>query len=130
MSMRFLDMNDLSYVRRTQLAKHACIGKGSFASVFAPAADSKTVSKVTTDQYSYNLLADGVWHLIRSEVEEHFPQLVEDHGDVGMSRGLTAYLVEIERLFPLSTTEHRRRVDAWSREYEALHRSSRVTHLP
>ncbi|MEX3984312.1 hypothetical protein AB4Y45_35735 [Paraburkholderia sp. EG287A] len=129
MSMRFLDMSELSYVRRNQLAKQACIGKGSFASVFATAGDSETVSKVTTDMYSYHLLADGVWHLIRSDVEAHFPRLIEDHGDVGESRGLTAYLVEVERLYPVSTTEHRRRIDGWAREYEALHRKSTHSNL-
>lgn len=58
MGMRFLDMNDLSHVRRNYLAKQACVGTGAFASVFARTADSTTVSKVTTDIYSYALLAD------------------------------------------------------------------------
>ena len=128
MSMRFLNMRELSHVRRNHLAKQACIGKGSFASVFAPSVESRTVSKVTTDICSYHLLADGVWHLTRADVEVHFPRLVENHGEVGESRGLTAYLVEVERLYPVSTTEHRRRIDGWANEYEALHRSTFVHH--
>jgi len=126
MSMRFLNMHDLSYVRRTHLAKQTCIGKGSFASVFAASADSPTVSKVTTDQYSYYWLADGVWQVMRGHVEQFFPRLVEDHGDVGESRGLTAYLVEVERLFPIASTEHRRLISRWCDEYSAHQHESYI----
>lgn len=118
--MRFINMNDLPYVRRTQLAGHTCIGKGSFASVFAPSPDSPTVAKVTTDSLSYCLLTDGVWHSMREEVDACFTKVIEDHGDVGDSCGMTAYLVEVERLFPVSTTEHRRLIAAWSKEYDAF----------
>lgn len=69
MGMRFLDMNDPSRVRLDHLAKQACIGTGSFASVFAGTADSTTVWKVTTDIYSYALLSDNVWHRMRSDVK-------------------------------------------------------------
>ncbi|MBK3780022.1 hypothetical protein G3A43_07115 [Paraburkholderia aspalathi] len=124
MSLRFLNMNELKHLRYDQLKKQACIGKGSFASVFARSTDSDTVSKVTTDEYSYFLLADYVWHEVRSGVEAHFPRLIENHGDVGESRGRTAYLVEVERLYPVSTTEHRRLIARWAREYNALCRET------
>lgn len=113
---RLLNMNELSTVRRTHLANHACIGKGSFASVYATGEHSPSVVKVTTDQYGYHLLADYVWHQMRAHVDGSFPRLIENHGDVGECNGLTAYLVEVERLYPVDSTEHRRRIARWSKE--------------
>jgi hypothetical protein len=133
--MRFLNMRDLSHVRRTQLANHTELAKGSFATVYAESVDSATVAKITTDKYSYDLLTDGMWLQMREHVERSFTRVIEDHGDVGESRGLTAYLVEVERLHRISTTEHRRLISRWMKEYTAsrhedfvdtdLHRNTR-----
>jgi hypothetical protein len=121
--MRFLNMRDLSHVRRARFANHISIGKGTFASVFAASDDSASVVKITTDRYSYSLLTDQVWHVMREHVEDSFPRVIEDHGEVGESRGLTAFLVEVERLHPVSTTEHRRRIARWIKEFTDFSRS-------
>ncbi|RQR65652.1 hypothetical protein DIE18_04170 [Burkholderia sp. Bp9125] len=124
---RLLNMNELSSVRRTHLANHACIGKGSFASVYASCNDSASVVKITTDQYGYSLLADYVWHEIRSHVDGFFPRLIENHGDVGECNGLTAYLVEVERLYPVASTEHRRRIARWCKELSRVTSESYIS---
>jgi hypothetical protein len=122
--MRFLNMNDLQHLRRTKLAGMQRIGSGSFATVFAGAPDSGTVMKVTTDQMAYWYSADQLWLDVRSRVARHFPTLVEDFGEVGESRGASAYLVEMERLQPVSLTCHRRIIAKWIREWDKFRRES------
>lgn len=115
--MRLINMRDLAHVRRNQLGGHQVIGKGSFATVFQAHPNSSTVSKLTTDCMGYALLADGYWLQTREPVEQHFPMLVADHGWVGTSKGLAAYLVEVERLRPVSKLENKRTVTRIIKEY-------------
>ncbi|WP_109015658.1 hypothetical protein [Novimethylophilus kurashikiensis] len=118
--MRLLNMNDLGYLRRTKLKGHQCIGKGSFCSVFAEHENSSKVTKVTTDRLSYYMLTDGFWASVRESVGIAFPEVIEDHGGVGVSRGLDVYMVDVERLMPIATTENRRAVRRISKEYEVF----------
>lgn len=127
--MRLINLRDLAHVRRTQLGGHQIIGKGSFATVFQRNAESDTVSKLTTDSMSYAFLSDGYWLQAREPVEQHFPVLVTDHGWVGTSKGLDAYLVEVERLMPVRSPENKRTVTRLIKEYHgfASTRNSRVS---
>lgn len=115
--MRLLKMAELGHVRRKHLAGKALIGKGSFASVFAAEGEADRVSKLTADAIGYYMLADPLWHEMREEVERCFPRVIEDHGDVGISGDLPVFLVEVERLYPVSTTEHRRQIGVWAKQY-------------
>lgn len=128
--MRFINMSNLAHIRRTKLAGQKCIGKGSFASVYAPSDDSPSVTKVTTDAFGYSLLTDYVWFSMREEVDHHFPRIMEDHGDVGESCGKSAYLVEVERLKPVSNKADRRRIKQWISEYDAHRTSSQLPRGP
>lgn len=118
--MRLLNMNELQHVRRTMLAGLSCIGKGTFASVYAENETSPEVTKVTIDSLAYQFLACQSFSLAREHAESFFPRLIEDHGDIGESRGSTAYIVKLERLQPVSTTAHRRLIREWIAEYDAF----------
>lgn len=120
MSLRHLNMNDVAHLRRHSGALHGMqlVGKGSFASVFASAPDSRTVMKVTNDRIGYWYATDPVWLDERENVGQFFPSVIEDHDYVGRSRGLDVYLIEIERLFPVSSAEHRRQIRKWTKEYD------------
>lgn len=122
--MRMLNMNDLSDVKRTHLAGKTRIGQGGFAEVFADPATPDRVSKLTVDPFNYYLLADALWHEIRQDVEHCFPRLLEDHGDVGESGGRSVYLVEVERLYPVTAPEHKRQISAWAKQYGHSARNS------
>lgn len=113
-------MNDVRFLRHSTLRGMSCIGRGTFASVFAPATDSSTVVKVTSDWMSYCCTADRLWEEVREPVQAHFPAVIEDHGDVGESGGATVYVVEVERLRPISTTENRRHIRGWMKAYDDL----------
>lgn len=116
--MRFLNMNDLRHLRRSRLAGMQKIGSGAFATVFADSQDSETVMKVTADQMAYWFSSDQLWLDVRSRVAQHFPALVEDFGEVGYSRGAPVYLLEQERLRPVSLTCHRRKIAQWVKEWD------------
>lgn len=122
--MRSLNMNDLPALRFTALKGKRCIGKGEFASVYGlKEGEYSSVTKVTVDQFSYFMLADGLFQQMRASSEMNFPRLIEDFGEVGTSNGATAYLVEVERLVPIKTTSHRRLIRYWVDAY-AKHRSA------
>lgn len=117
----------MSFIRMRELGAARChlsglkrIGVGAFAAVYASDKVSETVFKLTTDQFSYSMLTDGYWLQAREEVEDAFPRVIQDLEDVGVSSGLTAYLLEVERLYPVSTSEHRRTVTRIIKEYAAF----------
>lgn len=118
--MRLLNMNELRFLKSSILRGLYCIGNGTFASVFARDPAAPTVTKVTTDRIAYCLLADQNWHVMSESVAKSFPKLIEDHGDVGESRGATVYVVEVERLHPVSTKENRRFIREWSRAWSGF----------
>lgn len=119
--MRSLNMNDLPHLRYTSLKGMKCIGKGEFASVYgAKVGDFDTVIKVTADAMSYHVQADQLFQEVRARAERHFPKLIEDFGDIGESGGATVYMVELERLQPVSTTAHRRLIRSWIDGYAAV----------
>lgn len=114
--MSFIRMRDLG-AARCHLSGLTRIGGGTFAAVYASDKASETVFKLTTDQFGYSMLADGYWLQAREEVDDAFPRVIQDLQDVGVSCGLTAYLVEVERLYPVNTREHRRTVTRIIEEY-------------
>ncbi len=118
--MRILNMNEVRGFRARNLAGQACVGRGSFASVFAASGDASSVTKVTADDLGYYFIADRLFLEQRAAVERHFPALVEDFGDVGTSRGFTVYAAEIERLVPVASIEHKRFINALYAELMAI----------
>lgn len=120
--MRLLNMNDVRFLRHTKLAGKREIGRGAFASVFAEE-HGDCVTKVTTDQMAYCLAADQRAQDALAPVSNHFPRVLEDYGDVGESRGARVYVLDMERLRPLSSSEHRRHVRKWVKAWDAFDKS-------
>lgn len=124
--MRSLNMNDLPWLRYSTLKGKRCIGKGEFASVYgAKSGDYDTIIKVTADVMSYHVQADQLFQEVRAPAEQNFPRLIENFGDIGESCGATVYMVELERLRPVSTTAHRRLIRTWIDGYASVCRNTR-----
>ena len=116
--MRIINMHRLNHIRRQYAHKKTLIGKGSFASVYAADGDD-TVTKITLDQISYALLADGYWLSVREPAEAFFPKLIQDFGAVGTQNESSVYAVELERLKPVSGA-NRKKVLSWTRQFDAV----------
>ena len=92
--------------KQHSLTKGKIIGRGAFSVVFSHTKNS--VMKITCDSGGYYSLSDGVIAL----EGEHFPKLIKNYGDIGGPKDDYIYMMEIERLAPLSKASKATRKDA------------------
>lgn len=116
--MRLINMNELRDLRYTILKGMKCIGRGTFASVYANPQRPESVVKVTTDWLAYCFITDQLWQSERAPAARHFAAVMEDHRDVGTSMDCTTYAAEVESLVKVTSPLHRKYIKQLIAEWE------------
>lgn len=94
--LKLRDTNVRQALRHPALTGLTRLARGAFCVVYD---NGDTVLKLTCDAKQYGLYADAY-----SPEGPYFPTLVKSYGDVGETYdGLTLYLVEMEKLQPVSS---------------------------